>query len=456
MAKFAKEKGQDAAERSRMDGDLDFMSDLSAAVREQTPGGSRLVLWAVILFFIAAIFWASVAEIDEVTKGEGRVIPSRQVQVIQNLEGGILSEILVKEGDTVEPGQTILRIDDTRFASSFREGRKGYLAIKAKVARLAAEANKLPFNPPKDLAAEAPDLVERERRLFDSRVNALETNLGILQQQEDQRRQELAELKAKRGQLQRSYALVVQELGMTEPLVAEGAVSEVEVLRLKRQVNDLKGDLEATRLAIPRLESSYAEAQRKVEELELEFRNQAREELNDELAELERLEESNVALEDRVERTKVRSPVRGTVKQLMINTVGGVIQPGMDLVEIVPLEDTLLVEAKISPRDIAFLRPGQEAIVKFTAYDFAIYGGLEARLEFISADAITDEQNGREESYYQVRVRTKENHLGSAEDPLPIIPGMTTEVDILTGKKTVLTYLMKPVLRGLQSAMTER
>jgi adhesin transport system membrane fusion protein len=240
---------------------------------------------------------------------------------------------------------------------------------------------------------------------------------------------------------------------LTEPLVAEGAVSEVELLRLKRQVNDLRGGLEATRLAIPRVQSTYDEAIRKVEELELKFRTEARSELNDAISELARISESNQTLEDRVRRTWVKSPVRGTIKQLLVNTVGGVIQPGMDLVAIVPLEDTLLAEAQIRPKDIAFLRPGQEVVVKFTAYDFASYGGLDASLEHISADAINDDKG---ESFYLVRVRTNFNYLGSEKNPLPLIPGMQTEVNVLTGKKTVLAYLLKRYWRVADVALTER
>lgn len=433
--------------------DLEFMADADAAVLQQSPKGGRLILWATVAFFGAAFSWAGYTELDEVTTGIGKVIPSRQIQVVQNLEGGILAEILVREGAVVDKGQVLLRIDDTRFASSYRENRLQSWALKAKAARLRALAEGSPFQPPQDVLHEQPGLVEQELLLFEARQKELQSNLGILDQQVSQRRQELAELRAKRGQLARSHALVLQELNLTKPLVREGAISAVEVLRLERQVNELDGELKATRLAIPRVESRLNEARRKTEETELKFRNEARDELNETVAELSRLSESNSALEDRVSRTQVRSPVRGTVKQLLINTVGGVIQPGMDLLEIVPLEDSLLVEAQIRPADIAFLKPGQQGTVKFTAYDFAIYGGLAADLEHISADTIMDE---RGDSYYLVRVRTNKNFLGSENAPLPLIPGMMTEVDILTGKKSVLDYLLKPVRRASERALRER
>ena len=449
-----RDKGSFERERAlAREADAEYLSNLEVAVERQNPRGGRFLLWGVVLFIAAAFYWASVAELDEVARGVGKVIPSSQVQVVQNLEGGILAEILVSEGDVVEEGQTLLRIDDTRFASSYREGRASYLNLKAKAARLRAEADGGPFEAPEEVQREKPDLANREMNLFRSRADELTTNVGILNQQADQRRQELNELKVKEQSLSRSYRLLERELQLTAPLEKEGVVSEVEVIRLKRQLNDLKGELEATRLAIPRIRSTLDEAEQKVTEIQLEFRSDAREALNETLAELARISEANQALEDRVKRTWVKSPVHGTVKRLMVNTVGGVIQPGMDILEIVPLEDSLLVEANIRPRDIAFLRPGQDVTVKLTAYDFAIYGGLEASLEHISADTITNEEG---ESLYLVRVRTDRNFLGTEDAPLPIIPGMQTEVDILTGKKTVLTYLFKPVLRGMNTALSER
>jgi adhesin transport system membrane fusion protein len=433
--------------------ELDFVSESSAAVLQRSPKGASLILWATVLFFVVMLIWAALAEVDQVTRGVGKVIPSSQVQVVQNLEGGILSEILVREGDIVEKDQVLLRIDDTRFSSTLSESRLRYLALKAKAARLKAEAENKSFIPPREAMQKHPELVEQELELFQSRSQELQAKLGILNQQVAQRQQELAELRSKIRHLNNSYTLANRELQLTKPLVKDGAISEVEVLRLERQVNELKGELTASRLAVPRVESMYNEAQRKAEEMEIAFRNQARLELNETVAELSGMSESQLAMADRVRRTLVRSPVRGTVKQIMISTIGGVIKPGMDLVEIVPSDDSLLVEARIRPGDIAFLHPGAKATVKFTAYDFAIYGGLAAEVEHISADTITGEQD---ESYYLVRVRTNESHLGPIDNPLPIIAGMTTNVDILTGKKTVLDLLLKPVLRAKEMALRER
>ncbi|MCG8427847.1 MAG: HlyD family type I secretion periplasmic adaptor subunit [Chromatiales bacterium] len=435
-------------------GDVEFMNDRTAAVLLETPRGGRMIVWMVLLFLLLSVLWANWAELDEVTKGAGKVIPSSQIQIIQNLEGGILSSLLVKEGDAVEKDQVLLQIDDTRFSSSLRETKLQYWALKAKAARLQAEAGNTALQAPEDVLAEHPELIRREHELFNSQSKQLATNRAILLEQSQQMRQDIAELKAKRSQLQRSLTLVKKELELSQPLVDAGAISEVEMLRLRKEINEIRGELESTTLALPRAQSRLDEAEKKVSEIEIRFRSEARAELNEVRAELSKLEETSVALEDRVKRTAVRSPVKGTVKQLMVNTLGGVIQPGMELMEIVPLEDSLLIEARVGPKDIAFLHPGQKAIVKLTAYDFAIYGALEGKVEHISADTIKDERE--DESYYLVRVRTEMNFLGTPESQLPIIPGMQAEVDILTGKKTVLEYILKPVLRAKGRALRER
>jgi adhesin transport system membrane fusion protein len=328
-----------------------------------------------------------------------------------------------------------------------------YLSLKAKAARLLAEANEMAFEIPPVITEEKPGIGTREQELFESRKREFQSNIEILREQITQRDQELKELRSRLTELKRTNALIQKELQLTRPLVDEGAVSEVEVLRLERQASTMLGDIEAIRLSIPRAQSKQQEMQIAMREERLAFFNKAKAELNEVLAELEGLSATAIALEDRLDRTSVRSPVHGTINQLLVNTIGAVIQPGMDLIEIVPLEDTLLVETKIKPADIAFLRPNQEAVVKFTAYDFTIYGGLDAKLEHISADSITDERGN---SYYLARLRTTKNYLGTEEDPLPIIPGMIASVDILTGKKTILSYLLKPVLRARYMALRER
>jgi len=433
--------------------DSPFISDSNAAVIMGASRSSHLILVCTAVFIFVALIWAALANLDEVTRGHGKVIPSTKIQVVQNLEGGILTEILVKEGDFVDKDQPLLRLDDIRFSSSYRETRSKYLTLLARSSRFHAEANNNPVEIPAVVWEEDAKLAENEIALFNSRASELQSNIDILKQQAVQTKQELAEHNAQENKLARSFALVKQELDLSAPLEAEGAISEVEILRLKRSVNDLRGELEATRLAVPRLRSAYEEIKNKITDLEISFRTDSRSKLNEIEAELSSMEETLRGQKDRVNRTLVTSPVKGTVKQILVTTIGGVVKPGMDLMEIVPLEGNLLVEAHVRPADIAFLRPDQDAQVKLTAYDYAIYGGLPAKLEHISADTITDE-NG--ESFYLIKVRTERNHLGTEKHPLKIIPGMTAVVDILTGEKSVLDYLLKPVLRARDNALRER
>ena len=433
--------------------DIDLTTDIRAAIMAQSPKGGRAIIWVVLFLFVLFIVWAYYSEIEQVTRGEGKVIPSTQVQVVQNLEGGILSEILVHVGELVKKGQLLLRIDETRFSSSFKQNRVKYLSFKARAARLLAEANDKRFEVPQEVIDEYPEIGEREQELFESRKREFQSTLNILQEQISQREHENRELSTKLEELTRTNALLQKELELTRPLVAQGAVSEVEVLHLERQASQMQGEIATIKQTIPKAQSRLQEAQLAVKEAQLTFFNKAKSELNQVLAELDEVSATAIALEDRLKRTNVRSPVTGTINRMLVNTEGGVIQPGMDLVEIVPLEDTLLVEAKIKPADIAFLRPEQEAKVKFTAYDFTIYGGLDAKLEHISADSITDDKGN---SFYLVRLRTNKNYLGSESNPLPIIPGMVATVDILTGKKTILAYLLKPVLRAKYMALREQ
>lgn len=437
--------------------DTEYMRESSAALMEGPRFFSHWLLWLTLLFFACGLAWSALTEVDEFAVGEGKVIPSSQVQVVQNLEGGIVSEILVKIGDKVKKDQPLMRIDDTRFAASSREGQAKDQALLARIARLAAEANGTAFDPPAQLEKVMPGLVAEERKLYQSRRSELQANLAILKQQVDQKRQELTEKRARQAQLQESRGLIGKELAMLRPMAQQGVVSEMEVLRLERQSSDLQGELDATRLAIPRLESALREAQQKIDELGARFRADAAKDLSQARADQTALSAANAALDDRVTRTLVKAPLAGTVKQIKVNTVGGVVQPGMDILEIVPDDDTLLIEAKVKPADIAFLHPGQEALVKLTAYDFSIYGGFPATLEHISADTITpDKPAEKPESYYLIRVRTKQNHPSGRSEAVAIIPGMVATVDIKTGRKTVLHYLMKPIVKTKEMALRER
>lgn len=427
-----------------------FEADSDYAILQQEPLRARILLKSVGIALAIAIMWAAVSRLDEVTRGEGKVIPSRQLQVLQSLDGGVVEEILVKEGDVVDAEQVLLRIDPTRFASSVRESRVQYSALVAKAARLKALTEGTPFKVPDEIAKEDPKTVEEERRLYESRRNELETQSSIARQQLAQRQQELVEVRARHEQASKSYDISARELAVTKPLIASGAVSEVELLRLERDVARFRGERDMASAQISRIQASISEANHKLEEVGLAFRNESGKELGETMARLNALAEGSVGLSDKVTRSVLRSPVKGTVKRVLVNTVGGVVQPGKDVIEIVPLEDNLLLEARVQPRDIAFLRPGQKVVVKFTAYDFSIYGGLDGKLEHIGADSVVDEKGN---AYYTVRVRTNKPTLGNN---LPVIPGMIVEVDIITGEKSVLTYLLKPVLRAKARALSER
>ena len=437
--------------------DLDYMADTTAVDLDPAHPAGHMILLAVTVLLVVGLVWAALAQVDEVTHAEGQIIPSSQVQIVQNLEGGIVQEILVREGDVVAKDQILLRIDDTRFASSYQEGRLKYLALLAQVSRLSAETEGKPLTLPQEIEQEAPQLAEDARRLYLTRQQELASGVQILEQQRDQRQQEVFEMQSRLGQLERSYALLRDELDRTAPLAAEGVISEVELLRLKRQVNEVRGDLDGIRLRLPAARAALDEARSKIEDVRIKFRTEAQGLLNDAKAELAATAENNTAALDRVTRTSVRSPVRGTVKRLKVTTVGGVVQPGMDLVEVVPLEDSLLVEAKVEPQDIAFLHPGQRAMVKLTAYDSTIYGALEATLEHISADSITQEDDkGGQRSFFLIRVRTVDRGYVKDGEHLPIIPGMTATVDVLTGRKSVLHYLLRPINRARERALRER
>ena len=408
--------GKDIVKANRGDlvrgrGQSQFMTDVRAAsMLDATPWAGFTLLLLIALMAVGYL-WASNAVLDEVTVGSGRVIPSSREQVIQSLEGGILSELQVREGDIVDKDQVLLRIDDIRFGAPFREAQSRITALRAANARLRAEASGGALTFPADVRA---DQVKLETELFESRRHQLEESLTGLR---------------------RSHQLADEELKITEPLVQNGVVAEVELLRLKRQVNDLLASLQERRN---------------------KFRADARADLAKNEAELAAIAESNTARADQVKRAVIRAPMRGTVKNVRVTTLGGILQPGQDIMEIVPLEDQLLIEARIKPSDVAFLRPGLPGMVKITAYDFSIYGGLAAELVQISPDTIRDEKKP-DESYYRIQMRTRHSHLTDKEGkPLPIIPGMTASVEILTGHKTVLDYLLKPLLKIRDTALRER
>ncbi|GLY62607.1 hemolysin secretion protein D [Pectobacterium brasiliense] len=432
---------------------LQTMPEVSRAMAEDSPRSIRFTLWAIGAFFLFFILWAGFANIDEVTRGDGKAIPSSRLQKIQNLEGGIITEVFIREGQVVNAGDPLLRLDDTRFASNVGETEADRLALLSRIERLNAEINGQELVLSEEITTQAPKIAAGEKELYNSRRQQLHNEISGLEEQLIQRQQELRDFSAKEIQFRNSLGLLQQEIKMSEPLIAEGAISKVEVLRLRRAEVETRGQLDSIKLSIPRAESAIKESENKIEETRSRYKSEALSQLSEAQTSLNKIEATGKALEDRVNRTLVVSPVRGIVQQVLVNTIGGVIQPGSDLVEIVPLDDKLLVEAKIRPQDIAFLHPGQDAIIKLTAYDYTIYGGLKGQLEQISPDTVTDKEGN---SFYIIRLRTDKNYLGTADKPLLIIPGMVASVDIITGKKTILSYLLKPIIRAKAEALRER
>lgn len=379
-----------------------FHEDYAFGYRESSRH-THIILWLSFLFLMIALVWSYFATIDEVTVAQGKVIPSKQIQVIQNLEGGIVKEILVHRGQIVEKGTVLAYLDNTRFASDYESAEQKLIALKIKIIRLKAEVNNKPLEIPEELQKEQPELTSSEISLYKSKLKQLETLRG---------RQDL----------------IAKEIAMTAPLIKEGAVSKVDLLHLQQNMDEINSQI-------------------------LAFNSATLDELNKSNAELATLQQDMLAMKDRLKRTTVQSPVKGVINQVYVNTVGGVIKPGDNLIDIVPLDDTLLVEAKVRPSDIGFIHVGQDAMVKIATYDYSIYGGLHGQVEHVSPDTIKDEKN---ENYFQIYVRTKQNYIEAQDKRLFIIPGMTATVDILTGHKSVLNYILKPILKAKQSALRER
>ncbi len=428
--------------------------DRLAGTRISPPAWGALFFVLVAAFMAAAIVWASVGRVDTYASGLGKVVPSLQVQRVQNLEGGILSQLLVGEGDKVAEGQIVARIDDVAFASEFQQNRQRYLALSAAVGRLKAEISGAPAPEfPDETLLDGKAFVEAERGLFQSRRQELESAREGLMRLLTQRQQELRTFQDRENWLTRSHELSNRELEIVREVAERGYRSQLDLIRLQRQSNEIDGQLRAARLAIPGSRAAIAEIEARLEERERAYRREASVELAQRGSELATTAEILRSMADRVARRDVRAPTSGTVKQIAQRTIGGVLEPGSVIMEIVPSEDELLVEARVRPSDIAFVHVGQTALVKITAYDFSIYGGIHATVARISADTIPDE---RGEPWFIVRVRADRMSLGDAERPLPISSGMTAMVDIVTGQRTVLQYLLKPILKATDRALTER
>lgn len=434
--------------------ELDYMPPIVAASRRQARKFAVVTMGVVIGLVLLFLVWASLAEIDESVRGNGKIIPSSKTQVIANLEGGIIEEVFVREGDVVEPNQILMRIDKTIAQARYSGDRTQYLQFLATAARLRAQINREDYVVPEIIQQEVPEVALEAMNHYRESMAKVENEIAIAQDEVNQKKQELLEFEGRLEQSQEEKGFAEQELAMIEPLVRRGLTAKRDLLRLKRDISDLKGEISSAKANIPRARSDYEQAQKELNKVKSDLRNQDLEQLRDIEVRLAEAQGQMIEYGDRMNRTDLRSPVKGIVKDVKVKTVGGVIEPGEDVIEIVPYEDRLLVEANINPKDVAFIHPGQKATVKVTAYDYAVYGSLEAKLEGISADTSYDEQ--QQQWFYRIWLRTDDNHLEKAGEVLPIIPGMTAEVDILTNKRTVLQYILKPIIRGLDRSFTER
>lgn len=434
--------------------DYEFMNSLSAVIAEQTPKKTRIVIYFWFVVVVLFILWASLTQIDEITRGSGEVVPSGKNQMVQNLEGGIVKEIFVRIGDIVEKGDPLMKIDNKKSESQKSATRIKVLELKAKMMRLKAESQGKDFNVSSSMEKMIPLLINNERELYISRQRQYLAGIRVLEEQKRQKSEELIEIRQRIQHLKESEKLINQEVAMMKPMVVQGVKSKIAFMQLQREENTITQELHSAQLSIPRVEAAISEVEHKIIEAQSDFRNKAKQELNEVTAEAMRVQENFDALEDQAERTLVQSPVRGVVQELFIHTVGGVVKPGDDLVEIVPTdEDALWIEVKINPSDIAFIYPEQEAIVKVSAYDFAIYGSLKGKVVHISADT---NQDKKENTFYTIHIKTDKNYLGTEKKPLKIIPGMTVDTDIMTGKKSVMDYILKPILKAKQYTFTER
>lgn len=429
-----------------------WQADAEQALEQQSLLRARSLLYGIALTFFILVIWAAFAQVDEVTRGEGKIIPSRQLQIIQSADGGIIENVFVEEGAKVNKNDLLVRIDPTRFVASFQEGSVRAFSLAANVKRLKALINEQPLELDftQAITPMQVQVLQQELSHYQASLKELNNQLSVAQDQHAQRQQELSEAQARLSAAQESYRMSTQELQATKPLLISGAVSEIEILRLERDQAATNGERNQAAARVRQVKASVKEAESRLLEVNSTAQNNWQTQLSEASSQLNSLEKNIDGLADKVKLSEIRSPVNGTVQRVLLNTIGGVVQPGNALIEIVPSDDRLLVEAKIAPKDIAFLRPGLAATIKLHAYDFAIYGGIPATIEHISADTITDEKDN---TFYLVRAITTAK---DSTQHLSVIPGMTAQVDIMTGKKSILSYLLKPLLRAKANALSER
>ncbi|MER8373271.1 HlyD family type I secretion periplasmic adaptor subunit [Mesorhizobium sp. M1409] len=426
--------------------------------REDRPplfaSASIFIIGALFVVFVA---WASFAEVDEIARGDGKVIPASKTQIIQASEAGVVQEIAVTIGQIVKKNDLIIRLDNTLNTSSLGEQQAKARALEVRIARLKYEQGgnlSGPFPCPQDIQSIAPQICDNEQKLLIARRGNFDNKLSVLKSRLDQREKELAEAIANSDRLTKNLAVSDQEAKLVDAMVKKGLMARTEQLRVEREQTELNGQLNLAGETIKKGKAAITEAQLQVEELGLQLQQEALDDLTQALADLSVVDETIRGATDKVARTDIRSPVDGIVNTLELNTVGAFVQPGAVVAGIVPTSETLLVEARVSPRDVAFIRPDQEALIKVTAYDFSIFGGIEGKVSNITADSLVDQKTG--EPYYQVRVSTDKSTLQRDGKAYSIIPGMICSVDIKTGRKTILHYLLKPINKAREEAMSER
>ena len=418
------------------------------------PWFNHLLLYTIAGLLVLFLLWANLANLEEVARGQGQVVPSSEVQVIQSLEGGLIEAFLVKEGERVEKGQPILRLHNEQAKSDLGSTQKKYLGILASITRLQAEADgKESFDFPDNVMTGVPESVRAEQDAFAANRKQRMDQLNVLEQQKSQREQEVAELRRRTSDISSVLQLAQDERNMVAPMVERGAANKMELLQLDRNIAQQRAELNGLRLALPRTEASVQEAQERINEVSSGFRATAQRELTEKTVELNAIKQSLTAYEDRSDRTEIKSPMTGIVQDIKITTVGAVAKAGETIMEIVPLDDELVIEARIKPSDIAFITEGQKAVVRLSSYDFSIYGAMDGKVTAISADSFT---NDKGESFYRVRVSTDRSKIKKADIEYDIKPGMQATVDVITGEKTVMQYLLKPFVKASQTALRER
>ncbi len=413
----------------------------------------RMFAWPVMFLMTAAFIWAFFASLDEVAVAEGEVVPQGNIKVIQHLEGGIVAELYVEEGDTVKADQSLLLLDLASGGTNKEELQVRLDSDRLVQARLRAEADDKPLKFPAALAKRRPTLVASQRQAFEARRRELASTLRVMQEQVKQKELETQELEAKQKAVIRNYNLARERLKISQSLLSEGLTARIEHLELEAEVESLDGEMKSLEPSIPKAKAAVSEARQRLEEGEIRFRREAQDELGKTGQSIARIQELLTKATEQGLRADIKSPIAGVVKNLKYNTIGGVVRPGEPILEIVPTGANLVIEAKLNPTERGFIHEGQDAVVKVSSYDYARYGGLDGEVIRVGADSSTDEEGN---PYFRVVVRTDKNFLGERAGQLPITPGMQATVDIHTGKKSVMDYLIRPILKMKHEAFRER